>query len=84
MAILDGQEGIFLSFCNKLKSGVPRESCHMSCDLSLSDSNLPPPSPFFFSSLLIVIVLRSMPTKKGPEDEEQGGHDRPRRHEQSS
>jgi len=69
MAILDGQEGIFLSFCNKLKSGAPRESCHMSCDLSLSVSNLPPPSPLLFSSLLIVIVLQSMPTKKDPRNE---------------
>jgi len=69
MAILDGQDGIFLSFCNMLKSGVPRESYHMSCDPSLSVSNLPPPSPLLFSSLLIVIVLRSMSTNKDPRNE---------------
>jgi len=33
MAISDGQEDIFLSFCISMESGAPRESCHMSCGI---------------------------------------------------
>ena len=64
MAISDGQEGIFLSFCNEHeKWRAQGKLSHDLCSLPLLE-NLPPPSPLLFSSLLIVIVLRSMPTKK--------------------
>ena len=58
-------------FVMSMKSGVPREIWHMSCDLSLSSvrlSNLPP-SPLLLSSLPIIIVLQLIPTKKDPRNE---------------
>jgi hypothetical protein len=69
MAISDGQEGIFLSFCNEHeKWRAQGKLSHELRSLPLR-SNLLPPSPLLLFSLPIVIVLRSMLTMKDPRNE---------------